>query len=59
MGGGTFWGLGALLTGCKSFDDLIQLASTGNHKNVSTQQGDTITLLNSVIVTCHQCYHIS
>lgn len=35
MGGGTFWGLGALLTGCKTFDELIQLASSGNHKNVS------------------------
>ena len=34
MGGGTFWGLGALLTGVKSFDDLLKLASTGNNKQV-------------------------
>ena len=34
MGGGTFWGLGALLTGVNTFDDLIKLASTGNNKNV-------------------------
>jgi len=34
MGGGTFWGLGSLLTGVSEFDDLIKLAAAGNHKNV-------------------------
>lgn len=34
MGGGTFWGLGALLTGASSFDDLLKLAAAGNHVNV-------------------------
>ncbi|XP_067943984.1 4'-phosphopantetheine phosphatase-like [Watersipora subatra] len=34
MGGGTFWGLGTRLTGVSSFDELINLASTGNNKNV-------------------------
>ncbi|KAL7637380.1 UNVERIFIED_CONTAM: hypothetical protein RMT77_012108 [Armadillidium vulgare] len=34
MGGGTFWGLGCLLTKAKGFDDLLQLASEGDHRNV-------------------------
>ena len=50
MGGGTFWGLGSLITEAKvclllclkccdgvnvqGFDELLQLAASGNHKNV-------------------------
>ncbi|TRY82628.1 hypothetical protein DNTS_032573 [Danionella cerebrum] len=34
IGGGTFWGLGALLTKTKRFDELLQLASKGQHNNV-------------------------
>ncbi|XP_078281122.1 4'-phosphopantetheine phosphatase isoform X3 [Rhinoraja longicauda] len=34
IGGGTFWGLGALLTKTKRFDELLQLASRGQHNNV-------------------------
>ncbi|KAG8505477.1 Pantothenate kinase 4 [Galemys pyrenaicus] len=34
IGGGTFWGLGALLTKTKKFDELLQLASRGQHANV-------------------------
>uniref|UniRef100_A0A8C1RT84 4'-phosphopantetheine phosphatase n=1 Tax=Cyprinus carpio TaxID=7962 RepID=A0A8C1RT84_CYPCA len=34
IGGGTFWGLGALLTKTKRFDELLQLASKGQHTNV-------------------------
>lgn len=34
IGGGTFWGLGALLTRTKKFDELLQLASRGQHANV-------------------------
>ncbi|XP_074874215.1 4'-phosphopantetheine phosphatase isoform X2 [Carettochelys insculpta] len=34
IGGGTFWGLGALLTKTKKFDELLQLASKGQHSNV-------------------------
>ncbi|XP_014217722.1 pantothenate kinase 4 [Copidosoma floridanum] len=33
-GGGTFWGLGSLLTRVKNFDELLQLAEVGNHKNI-------------------------
>ncbi|XP_011501587.1 PREDICTED: pantothenate kinase 4 [Ceratosolen solmsi marchali] len=33
-GGGTFWGLGSLLTYAKDFDELLQLAETGDHRNV-------------------------
>ncbi|KAK2504309.1 hypothetical protein MC885_011282 [Smutsia gigantea] len=34
IGGGTFWGLGALLTKTKKFDELLRLASQGQHANV-------------------------
>uniref|UniRef100_A0A667ZRY8 4'-phosphopantetheine phosphatase n=1 Tax=Myripristis murdjan TaxID=586833 RepID=A0A667ZRY8_9TELE len=34
IGGGTFWGLGALLTKTKRFDELLQLASKGQHTSV-------------------------
>ncbi|XP_023931530.1 pantothenate kinase 4 isoform X2 [Lingula anatina] len=34
MGGGTFWGLGSLLTKAKGFDELLQLAAKGDHRNI-------------------------
>jgi len=33
-GGGTFWGLGKLLTSAKDFDELLSLAEQGDHRNV-------------------------
>lgn len=33
-GGGTFWGLGSLLTKAKTFDELLKLAETGDHRKV-------------------------
>ncbi|XP_024937354.1 pantothenate kinase 4 isoform X2 [Cephus cinctus] len=33
-GGGTFWGLGSLLTKAKGFDELLQLAERGDHRNI-------------------------
>ncbi|XP_069676632.1 4'-phosphopantetheine phosphatase isoform X2 [Periplaneta americana] len=33
-GGGTFWGLGSLLTKAKGFDELLELAEKGDHRNV-------------------------
>lgn len=33
-GGGTFWGLGCLLTNKRGFDELLQLAERGDHRNV-------------------------
>ncbi|KAK6178482.1 hypothetical protein SNE40_013268 [Patella caerulea] len=33
-GGGTFWGLGSLLTKAKSFDELVELAEQGDHRSV-------------------------
>ena len=33
-GGGTFWGLGKLLTKAKDFDDLLELAAIGDHRKV-------------------------
>lgn len=34
LGGGTFLGLCCLLTGCETFEEAIQLATTGDHKKV-------------------------
>ncbi|GBM56020.1 Pantothenate kinase 4 [Araneus ventricosus] len=34
MGGGTFWGLGSLLTKAKGFDELLELAEKGDHRGV-------------------------
>ena len=33
-GGGTFWGLGKLLTGARDFDELLSLAEQGDHRKV-------------------------
>ncbi|KAF7997892.1 hypothetical protein HCN44_009290 [Aphidius gifuensis] len=33
-GGGTFWGLGSLLTKAKGFDELLELAERGDHRNI-------------------------
>ncbi|XP_065840838.1 4'-phosphopantetheine phosphatase-like [Oscarella lobularis] len=40
MGGGTFWGLGSLLTKAKGFDELLDLAESGEHKNVDMLVSD-------------------
>ncbi|XP_045585482.1 pantothenate kinase 3 isoform X2 [Procambarus clarkii] len=34
LGGGTFLGLSCLLTGCKTFEEAIELAARGNNENV-------------------------
>ncbi|XP_063845959.1 pantothenate kinase 3-like isoform X1 [Scylla paramamosain] len=34
LGGGTFLGLSCLLTGCKTFEEAIELAAQGNNENV-------------------------
>lgn len=40
VGGGTFWGLGRLLTKCKSFDELLELSHLGNNRAVDMLVGD-------------------
>ena len=35
-GGGTFWGLGKLLTNAQSFDELLSLAAQGDHREVKS-----------------------
>ncbi|KAF9590238.1 hypothetical protein IFM89_032016 [Coptis chinensis] len=34
VGGGTFWGLGRLLTKCKSFDELLELSQQGDNREL-------------------------
>ncbi|XP_064639060.1 4'-phosphopantetheine phosphatase-like [Lineus longissimus] len=41
IGGGTFWGLGTLLTGAKGFDELLLLAEKGDHRNTDILVKDT------------------
>ncbi|XP_038893232.1 pantothenate kinase 1-like [Benincasa hispida] len=40
LGGGTFWGLGKLLTKCNSFDELLELSHQGNNRVVDMLVGD-------------------
>ncbi|KAI3696499.1 hypothetical protein L1987_79517 [Smallanthus sonchifolius] len=40
VGGGTFWGLGKLLTKCKSFDDLLVMSHQGNNRVIDMLVGD-------------------
>ncbi|KAJ4836196.1 Pantothenate kinase 1 [Turnera subulata] len=40
VGGGTFWGLGRLLTKCKSFDELLELSHRGNNRVLDMLVGD-------------------
>ncbi|KAI4383562.1 hypothetical protein MLD38_009388 [Melastoma candidum] len=40
VGGGTFLGLGKLLTQCKSFDELLELSHKGNNRVVDMLVGD-------------------
>ncbi|KAG0491449.1 hypothetical protein HPP92_004847 [Vanilla planifolia] len=40
VGGGTYWGLGRLLTKCKSFDELLELSQKGDNSNIDMLVGD-------------------
>nr|GMD19516.1 pantothenate kinase 1 [Ipomoea batatas] len=40
IGGGTFWGLGKLLTKCNSFDELLELSHRGNNRVIDMLVGD-------------------
>ncbi|KAK9467421.1 type II pantothenate kinase [Lipomyces arxii] len=40
LGGGTLWGLLSLLTGAKTFDDMLQMAADGDNTNVDMLVGD-------------------
>eukprot|EP00963_Diacronema_lutheri_P013486 scaffold2636_cov340-Pavlova_lutheri.AAC.148 len=40
IGGGTFWGLCRLLTGCENFDEMLQMSSKGDNAKVDMLVGD-------------------
>ncbi|CAM6128447.1 unnamed protein product [Calypogeia fissa] len=40
VGGGTFWGLGRLLTKCKNFDEILELSQGGDNSTVDMLVGD-------------------
>lgn len=40
IGGGTFWGLCRLLTGCQNFDEMLQMSSQGDNSKVDMLVGD-------------------
>lgn len=40
VGGGTFWGLGRLLTNCTSFDEILELSQRGDNSAVDMLVGD-------------------
>lgn len=49
IGGGTFWGLGSLLTGGKSFDELVSLAEKGDHRQVDMLVRDIYGSYSSLV----------
>lgn len=40
LGGGTLWGLLSILTNCKTFDEMLEMAAKGNNENVDLLVGD-------------------
>lgn len=40
LGGGTFWGILSLLTGSRSFDDMLSMADIGDNSGVDMLVGD-------------------
>lgn len=40
LGGGTFWGLMSLLTGARTFDDMLAMADRGDNSGVDMLVGD-------------------
>ncbi|KAI3777608.1 hypothetical protein L1987_47408 [Smallanthus sonchifolius] len=46
VGGGTYWGLGRLLTKCKSFDELLELSQRGDNNAIDMLVGDIYGGLN-------------
>src|ERR1700733_14803266 len=40
LGGGTLWGLLSLLTGARSFEEMLELASRGDNSRVDMLVGD-------------------
>ncbi|XP_066397613.1 pantothenate kinase 2-like isoform X2 [Miscanthus floridulus] len=40
VGGGTYWGLGRLMTKCKSFDELLELSQRGDNSTMDMLVGD-------------------
>ncbi|KAF9667873.1 hypothetical protein SADUNF_Sadunf15G0068500 [Salix dunnii] len=40
VGGGTYWGLGRLLTKCESFDELLELSQRGDNRTIDMLVGD-------------------
>lgn len=48
-GGRAFYGMGRLLTGCKDYDELIELASSGNNKNVDVYNSDLFKISDNVV----------
>ena len=40
VGGGTFWGLGRLLTKCKTFDEILEISQNGDNSAIDMLVGD-------------------
>ncbi|TYH41493.1 hypothetical protein ES332_D12G320800v1 [Gossypium tomentosum] len=40
VGGGTYWGLGRLLTKCNNFDELLELSQRGDNRTIDMLVGD-------------------
>ena len=53
LGGGTFWGLCRLLTGCQNFDEMLELSARGDNAKVSSRPRKTASWdLVYLLVSC-------
>ena len=51
LGGGTLWGLLSLLTGARTFDQMLELADKGDNRSVDMLVGDVRGLNLYICVT--------
>jgi pantothenate kinase len=58
-GGKAFYGIGKLLTGCESFDELMKLAEEGKSRNVDTYSDDLFEKEESVLDSDSSIYKLA
>lgn len=44
LGGGTFWGLCRLLTGCQNFDEMLEMSARGDNSKASFPVGRLVAV---------------
>jgi pantothenate kinase len=59
VGGGTYWGLCRLLTKCESYEEVLDLAETGDATEIDMLVRDIYggDCMSKIIITCSNCMH--